>query len=60
MDRPVKDNAPIPTKPFDSEEGWSRAATRTLEEQRRESGGLSDDPGDAPVRDTRPFRNLRG
>lgn len=35
-----------------------------LEEQRRSSGGLSDDPSDNPVRDDQPFKvthsNSRG
>lgn len=31
-----------------------------LEEQRRSSGGLSDDPPDNPVKDDMPFRITKG
>jgi len=31
-----------------------------LEEQRRNSGGLSDDPPDNPVKDDQPFRITKG
>lgn len=59
MDRHPKDTPPPFPLPFSSEEEWSKAATRTLEEQRRSSGGLSDDPTDAPAANPIPYRNLR-
>jgi hypothetical protein len=59
MDRHPKDAPPPLPTPFPSEDGWSQAATRTLEEQRRQSGGLPDDPTDDPVHNSVPYRNLR-
>lgn len=38
----------------EAEPGLGRRAA-LLEEQRRSSGGLSDDPADNPVRDDQPF-----
>lgn len=51
---------PLPPEPYPDERAWRESATRRLEEQRRESGGLPDSPADNPVRERKPFRNLRG
>lgn len=43
----------------EAEPGLGRRAA-LLEEQRRSSGGLPDDPADNPVRDDEPFRITKG
>lgn len=61
MKRVIKDNAPIPPGPFESEEGWRAAERRVKDQQRKSSGGLPDDPADNPVRNgPKPFKNLKG
>lgn len=46
-------------QPFESENEGAMDAARVLEQQRQTSGDLPDQPPDNPVRDSRPFRNLR-
>ena len=57
---PPKTNIPIPNHPFDSEDKMAQEEARVLRQQRESSGGLSDESAEAPVQDSKPYKNLRG
>lgn len=61
-DRPSQDAVEIPNKPYESENGMAERAARVLKQQRKSSGGLTDDSneGDMKVSDSKPFKNLSG
>ena len=54
---PVTTQAPIPYV-REGDPGLGRQS-KLVEEDRRQSGNLPDQPADNPVRDDKPFRNLR-
>ena len=57
MPTDYNENPPWPSGPVANEASPGLGSKSTLiEQQRRESGGLSDDPPDNPVRETEPFR----
>lgn len=47
-----------PTYPFPSENDMAEDSTVVLEQQRKSSGNLTDDPKDMLVKDSKPFKNL--
>lgn len=59
-----KDVKKAPDKPFESENVTAEEAGRVLERQRSDKfhGGVSTerDATDNPVRDSKPFKNLKG
>lgn len=56
--RPPNDPTPIPKKPFESENVMAEEKTRQLKRNREECGGLSDEPKDDPVKNSKPYRAL--
>lgn len=52
-----KENTPFPAYPWDSDGKFP--ATNRVEQMKKESGDLPDQPPDNPVRDDTPFKNLR-
>ena len=59
-----KNTPKAPAKPFESENVTAEEAGRLLEEQRKDKfhGGVSydRDATDNPVKDSKPFKNLKG
>lgn len=58
MHRHPREPMKVPDQPFPSEEEMAQAAARVLKEQRRD-GGLPMEPVDAPVKNDKPYKNLK-
>jgi hypothetical protein len=56
---PPNDPIKIPPKPFPSEGEMANEKRRVLEEQKRESGSLPDQPPDNPVSNPIPYKRLK-
>lgn len=58
--RPAQDPAPIPNVPYESENAMAEEAARVLKWQREASGNLPDSSTENPVKNSKPFKNLKG
>ena len=59
---PSQNAVEIPDEPYESENEMAERAARVLKQQRKNSGGLTDDSneGDMKVSDYKPFKGLKG
>lgn len=56
---PPKENVPLTSKPYDAEGHHGQAERNRIDQMRKQSGGLPDDPIDNPVHNTQPFKDLK-